>query len=267
MSNTIKKTINDPDLSTVLANFKKDIFTTINCVQIGKIDSYDKDTQSCTIKIQVKRKISDTESKEYPLLVDCPVFVYQGGGAYIDMPIQKGDYCLVLFNDRDLDIFIADENFAEPNTNRKHSLSDGIALIGINSFQNPLDLDGNKFRIITNDYVFEIYTKTKEVKIYNDNGKINLTADGKIIFNEGTDYAVRYNEMKTQLDQLKSDFDDLVDRYNVLVGFFNGHDHDGVQSGSGTTGPVSGAATTDSHSTADFANCKVDNIQLEGVGE
>jgi hypothetical protein len=174
------KSIMPPDLNTLFMNLKKDIFTNLNCIQIGKIDTYDKDTQSCAIKIQVKRQINEDETKEYPLLVDCPVFVLQGGGAYIDMPIKKDDYCLVLFSDRDIDVWWADENLAEPNTNRKHSLSDGFALVGINSKNNVLDLDGEKVRIITNDMPLEIYSKTKKIKIYNDKGYIENDADGNI---------------------------------------------------------------------------------------
>lgn len=232
------KTINSPDLATLLSNLKKDIFTNINCMQIGKIDSYDTATQSCTIKIQVKRKISETESIEYPLLVDCPVFVYQGGGAYIDMPIQEGDYCLVLFNDRDIDIWFNDENLAEPNSSRKHSLSDGIALLGVNSKNSVLSLDGSKVRIITNDYPFETYTQSKEFKIYNDSatiesddtgnitldngqiiaelkdtgegnlensaGKINLDASGNITFNDGTEAYVLGTTLKNMFTTLCS---------------------------------------------------------------
>jgi hypothetical protein len=240
------KSVKPPDLNMLLMNLKKDIFTNLNCIQIGKIDTYDKVTQSCTIKIQVKRVINDTESKEYPLLVDCPVFVLQGGGAYIDMPIKKDDYCLILFNDRDIDIFWNDENLAEPNTNRKHSLSDGFALVGINSKNSVLSLDGEKVRIITNDYPFEVYTKSKNAKIYNDNvslelkntgeinienssGKINLSSAGIITFNDGTEYYINGTSFKTSFD--------------TLLNLIKTHTHDvaGVQTGGGS---VTSAAST-----------------------
>jgi hypothetical protein len=236
---TIKKTVSPPNLSTLLSNLKKDIFSNINCIQVGKIDSYDTASQSCTIKIQMKRKISDTESKEYPLLIDCPVFVLQGGGAYIDFPIQQDDYCLVLFNDRDIDTWWDSENLAEPNTTRKHSLSDGFALVGINPKNSVLDLDGDKVRIITNDYPFELYTKSKESKIYNDNasvimkdtgefliennsGKFKIDASGNITFNDGTEAYVLGTSLETAM--------------GILLALIKAHTHDvaGVQAGSST---------------------------------
>jgi len=56
-----------PDLENVLNRFKNQIFSNLNCMQIGKISKYDKGTQSVEVEIQVKRRINETEIKEYPL--------------------------------------------------------------------------------------------------------------------------------------------------------------------------------------------------------
>ncbi len=141
------QTVNPPDLDDVLNEKKNEIFATFNCIQIGKIEKLNSN-QTVEIKIQVKRRISGDETAEYPLLLDCPYFVLQGGGAYIDMPIKVGDSCLVLFNDRNMDSWWSTENVVEPADRRKHSLSDGIALIGINSEANSLTNDGTFVRIL-----------------------------------------------------------------------------------------------------------------------
>ena len=141
------QTINPPDLDDVLIGLKNEIFADLNCVQIGRIQKVNSN-QTVEILLQVKRRIPDNKIADYPLLVDCPYFVLQGGGAYIDMPIKKGDICLVLFNDRNIDTWWSTENVAEPPDRRKHNLSDGFALIGINSDVNPLDNDGTFVRIL-----------------------------------------------------------------------------------------------------------------------
>ena len=140
-------TIMPPDLDDVLAELKNDIFANINCVQIGKIEKVN-DNQTVEIQIQVKRRVNDDVTKDYPLLVDCPYFVLSGGGAYIDMPIKKGDYCLILFNDRNIDNWWSTENVKEPQDRRKHNLSDGIALVGIMPDSKALDNDGTFVRIL-----------------------------------------------------------------------------------------------------------------------
>ncbi len=143
-----RPTINPPDLDDVLAELKFEIFAQLNCIQIGKIEKFTKGDQSAEIQIMVKRQKNETEIVSYPVLVDCPVFVLQGGGAYLDMPIAKGDFCLVLFNDRDIDTWWTAAQEAEPATRRKHSLSDGIALVGLNPKTSALSFDGSKMRLV-----------------------------------------------------------------------------------------------------------------------
>lgn len=141
------QTINPPDLDDILLELKNEIFANLNCIQIGKIQKVN-NNQTVEIQIQVKRRFNGNEIVDYPLLVDCPYFVLSGGGAYIDMPIKKGDPCLILFNDRNIDNWWSTENVKEPADRRKHNLSDGIALVGISSNVNFLDNDGTFVRVL-----------------------------------------------------------------------------------------------------------------------
>ena len=51
-----KQTLITPDLDDLLDETKNDIFANLNCIQIGKISSYDTATQSAEITLQVKRR-------------------------------------------------------------------------------------------------------------------------------------------------------------------------------------------------------------------
>jgi hypothetical protein len=59
------------------------------------------------------------------------------------MPIKKGDYCIVLFCDRNFSIWWDSGAETGPESERKHSLSDGIAIVGLNPRSSPLGYDGN----------------------------------------------------------------------------------------------------------------------------
>jgi len=137
-----------PNLKIILDEVKADIFSTFNCIQIGKISKVTSSEQTVEIELQIKRLAADGTSTAYPVLVDCPYFVLQGGGAYIDMPIKKGDYCIVLFNDRNIDNWWSTANVADPATARKHSLSDALAIVGLNPKTSPLSMDGTWVRIL-----------------------------------------------------------------------------------------------------------------------
>ena len=142
----MEQTIIPPDLDDLLAENRDTVFANLNCTQVGKIEKVNND-QTVEIKIQFLRRLPDGKTAKYPLLVDCPYFVLQGGGAYIDMPIKKGDDCLILFNDRNIDDWWDTGNVAVPADTRKHSISDGFALVGINRKDKALDYDGSNLRM------------------------------------------------------------------------------------------------------------------------
>lgn len=153
--------INPPSVKVLLDEVRAEIFASLNCIQIGKIEKVTPAEQTVEISLQIKRLAADGTSTAYPMLVDCPYFVLQGGGAYIDMPIKPGDYCIVLFNDRCIDSWWSTANVADPPSTRKHSFSDALAIVGLNPKPSPLDMDGTKTRII-NSAGIELNGNTKE---------------------------------------------------------------------------------------------------------
>jgi hypothetical protein len=139
----INKTLQNPDLLDVLNAHADDIKRNLNCVKIGKINSFDQTKKTAKIQITFKRVLPD-KIVSYPLLVDCPVFTLQGGGGALQMPIAAGDPCIVLFSDRNIDNWFLNGAEAAPANMRCHDLSDGIALVGINPLNSDLpNYDGN----------------------------------------------------------------------------------------------------------------------------
>ena len=132
-----------PDFDDILNERMNRLLATLNCLQVAKIQSVNLTTQTLSAEIQVRRQLPGGVVKAYPVILDCPIIVLQGGGSYLDMPIAAGDYCLLLFNDRDIDTWWDTANVAAPNSRRKHSLSDGFALVGVNPKTSVLDLDGS----------------------------------------------------------------------------------------------------------------------------
>lgn len=66
----------------------------------------------------------------YPTLIDCPAIILGGGKTALTFPVQAGDQCLILFNDRDLNNWFEGARSGPVASARLHSFSDGIALIG-----------------------------------------------------------------------------------------------------------------------------------------
>lgn len=133
-----------PDLSDVLNEAKRSTMIDLNCVQIGIIEAFDPGTQSATIKLALKRIVAIDPNgvktlQERPLILKCPCFFPFGGGAYLTMPIQAGDTCIVLFNDREIDNWWVNGGVQTPTSRRTHDISDAFALVGIRNVRNALD--------------------------------------------------------------------------------------------------------------------------------
>jgi hypothetical protein len=137
--------ITEPKLSDLLDLHKKDIFLSFNCHAIATIQSFDATKQTCTATINYKRTYSQKAPDgsyrpvlvDYPLLLDVPVVVMSGGPARITFPVTKGDTCLILFNDRDIDNWFQSGQIGPVASGRLHSIADGIALVGIRPASNP----------------------------------------------------------------------------------------------------------------------------------
>ena len=123
-------------LKTLLNALAHDIMKNINCAKVGTIQSFNATLQEATIEIAFTQvtSVSPTGVKtfaQYPLLVNVPVAWQGGGGVTATFPIAAGDECIVIFNDRQIDNWLATGAGQPPSIGRVHDLSDGMAIVGI----------------------------------------------------------------------------------------------------------------------------------------
>lgn len=129
----------EPTLKDLLDLLRKDIMLSLNCHAIATVQSFDSTKQTVVATINYQKTYFDRNAQgqyvpvlqNYPILVDCPVVILGGGGATLTFPIQAGDQCLILFNDRDINNWFAGAMSGPVASSRAHSLSDGIALVGL----------------------------------------------------------------------------------------------------------------------------------------
>lgn len=120
-----------PDERGLQKYLKSEILAELNCHQLGIISAFYPATQTADIQI-VMGEVFNGNLQQYPLLQQVPVIILHGGSGNLTFPIQAGDQCIVLFNDRNIDTWYnSGQTGLAPNTNRMHDISDGLALIGI----------------------------------------------------------------------------------------------------------------------------------------
>lgn len=191
------------------------VWTNLPCI----VESYDPDKQTVSvtpaIQIPVMREDGSMDLVDLPLIPDVPVCWPKAGGFALTFPVKRGDECLVHFSSRCIDLWWQNGGIQPPFENRKHDLSDGFATFAPQS--QPKRLKS---------------VATDAVELRNDagNAKIRINNAGELEF-FGTKASFYCPvEMKDGLGVIGA-----LKNNDVDVG--SGHNHSGVQPGSGDSGP------------------------------
>ena len=127
----------EKSLQQVLSKLTNSIKTSIHCVKIGEIISFDKTDQTASVRVlHIMDENYNTrleEQVEYPVLGKVPVVIMGGGGTYISHPISAGDQCLLLFCDYMIDNWWVSGTAQPSIVPRKHDIADPIAIVGLNA--------------------------------------------------------------------------------------------------------------------------------------
>lgn len=206
-----------PSVGDFLNDLKRDIFLSLKCHDIGTIQEIDFSKQTVSVSINYKKTMVELNksgeyrqaAKEYPLLLDVPFVSLRGGQSGLTLPIKKGDTCLVFYNDRAIDDWFSTGAVTQVSSTRLHSMSDGIALVGVNSLSN----------------LIQGYDSDRAV-LYNGQTKVAVGAKIEISNSD--------QNLKILLQNLISKIEDLCTQTAAIQ-------VTGVTSGSGTSGPPQNA--------------------------
>jgi hypothetical protein len=148
------------------------------CALPGKIETYDPKLATASVNVMMRRVTNPAEMTiaDYPKLVDVPVFQLTGGTGGVNVPVGAGDFCLVVFADRNIDNWFATGSAQPPNDSRTHSLSDGFALVG---FRPLTDL------VSRPDYL--------AASLYKDGTQVSVKGDKFAVRNPTTDLLTLVN--------------------------------------------------------------------------
>ena len=156
--------LGDITQKNVLDRFKQSLLTQLNCVKVGKIKSFDSLSQTADIEID-----------GYPQISGVPVSFICGSNFSIQIPVQSGDSCIVLFCDGDLDNWVNGDGYVPAFSEDKHGLNGAIALLGITNLLTKVE------NYITSG--IRIKYKGSELEL-NDSGitiKGNVTVQGDVV--------------------------------------------------------------------------------------
>lgn len=111
---------------------REDLSSSIRAALPGIIVDFDKATQTATIQPAIMESLQ-RKMQPLPLLKDVPVLFLGGTQHALTYKVSEGDECLVVFADTAIDAWFRSGKVQPPVTPRRHSLSDGFALVGFRS--------------------------------------------------------------------------------------------------------------------------------------
>lgn len=126
------------DAMEFMKNLSGNITGGINNCMMGKIEKFNGETMKADIIPLVRVKNKAGEIEEISMLIEVPVSFVKAGPFVIRPPYKKGDIVVVLFADSDIENTLLSGDVSNPNSTRKHSLDDAIAIGGIMPFTTTL---------------------------------------------------------------------------------------------------------------------------------
>ena len=129
----------DPGFVDALDFHRRDGDMKLRVCVPGTITSFDPVQRTANILPGYNRVYNDGTVVPMSELIDFPVLTVQGGGVVLGLPIKAGDECFVIISDISLDAWFTAGGQQTPITAGRHKISDGFALVGVNSMANPLD--------------------------------------------------------------------------------------------------------------------------------
>lgn len=152
--------LGDFSLKNLLDRVSNNLLRKLNCVKLGKIKTFYADKQRADIQID-----------NYPPISDVPVSFICGANFSIQVPIEQGDDCIVLFCDGDLDNWVNGKGYVPAFSQDRHGLNGAVALVGIKNILTKVE------NYITSG--IRIQYKGSEIEL-NDSG---ITINGNVTVN------------------------------------------------------------------------------------
>lgn len=158
-------------IESLLEILKEDIFINLNVCLPATVISYNNSNNQANLQPSIQSVLEDDSFVDLPQLLNVPVLELGGNGLSVKIPLKSGDTGIVMFCDRDITLFKQEKKNTQPNTLRKHDLSDGIFI--------PMRFgnSGSSNILIQSD------DGTTQFEITNNgiNVKGNITVDGDVI--------------------------------------------------------------------------------------
>lgn len=127
-----------PDLLDVLELFGENLLNGLHTALPGRVEQYDPATQRADVQPLIRRRVpkAGTDRREWvyedlPLIPSVRVIHPRGGGAFVHLPIDVGDFVLLVFCETGIGHWEAGNgDLSDAGDERRHHLAHAVAIPG-----------------------------------------------------------------------------------------------------------------------------------------
>lgn len=119
--------------SSIISESVWSVLSNVHTCMPGIVKEYDAATNKATIQPALNKNY-ETGPMDMPVLNNVPILFQSGVNFSINFPINPGDYVLLLFSERSIDLWKSVGGQVTPDDRRKFHLSDAIAIPGLMPF-------------------------------------------------------------------------------------------------------------------------------------
>lgn len=176
----------DADLITVLKSVINKVGLELNCVRVGIVKTFYADDLTADVLIANKKSLGIKKdgvqiTQDYALIrakicYCCPFITY---------PIEPGEECVLLFNDRELESWFMTGEVQPEAYQRMHALTDCIAIVGLRSLAQMIQIMSDTLHIFYGNSDIQITDSsiTSNTTNYNISAETTITGNTSVIGN------------------------------------------------------------------------------------
>lgn len=172
-----------PDLVDLLEVFERRLLDSVHTAMPGRVEGYDPATQRADVQPLIRQRVpkADTDQQEWvyedlPLIPSVRVIHPRGGGAFVHLPIDVGDFVLLVFCETGIGHWEAGNgDLSDAGDERRHHLAHAVAIPGFfPATKNIADVNESNQREIVAGFDGGAKLRMKP------NGDVQIDTDGTI---------------------------------------------------------------------------------------
>ena len=162
-----------PDITQTLYSVIEKSGKELNCMRVGIVQTFYSEDLTADILIANKKTINlnadGTQNVRNYALIRAKVCYCT---PYITYPLKKGDECILLFSDREIETWFINGNVNPEGYPRLHDMTDAVAIVGLRSLPNMIEILADTLHLFYGNSDIQI----KNTEINQNTTTLNITA-------------------------------------------------------------------------------------------